>query len=92
MISSKVDLNESIKVVGKSLIKPTVSTNRRFTFFKKDFLIVESRDANNISFDKTLDLVNLLNRVDFPELVYPTRELQEFYFFFFYIFEYLYLK
>ena len=44
MISSKVDLNESIRVVGKSLIKPTVSTNKRFTFLK-DFLIVESRDA-----------------------------------------------
>ena len=28
-----------------------------------------------MSFDKTLDLVNLLNRVDFPELVYPTRAI-----------------
>ena len=28
-----------------------------------------------MSFDKTFDLVNLLNRVDFPEFVYPTRAI-----------------
>ena len=75
MISSSVDLKESTNVVGKSLINPTVSTNKRFIFLKKDFLIVESSEANNISLDKTFDLVNLLNSVDLPEFVYPTRAM-----------------
>ena len=82
MISSSVDLKESTNVVGKSLINPTVSTNKRFIFLKKDFLIVESSEANNISLDKTFDLVNLLNSVDLPEFVYPTRAMTGSLFFF----------
>ena len=66
----------------KSLIKPTVSTNKRFTFFKNDFLIVESREAKSISFESTFDLVSLLNKVDLPELVYPTRAITGTLFFF----------
>ena len=31
--------------------------------------MVESKEANNISFDKTLDLVIKLNNVDLPEFV-----------------------
>ena len=83
MISSNVDLKESTNVVGKSLINPTVSTNKRFIFLKKDFLIVESNEANNISLDKTFELVNLLKSVDLPELVYPTRATTGTLFFFF---------
>ena len=40
MISSSVDLKESTNVVGKSLINPTVSTNKRFIFLKKISLLL----------------------------------------------------
>ena len=35
--------------------------------------IVGSKVANGIFFTNTLELVNLLNKVDFPALVYPIR-------------------
>ena len=81
--SSRVALKDSISCVGKSEINPTVSENKigpwsGFVFF----LVTESSVAKSLSSAISELLVNLLNKVVFPALVYPTRATNLFLLFF----------
>ena len=67
--SSNVALKASISCVGILEIKPTVSIIVAFFEFKNILLILVSRVAKSSSLAYSFFFVNLLNNVDFPELV-----------------------
>ena len=77
MISSKVDLNALINVVGKLSIKPTVSVNKKEGYFVISIYLVEvskvakRRSSCNtfFSLDFLSASIKVFNRVDFPALV-----------------------
>ena len=72
VISSKVALNDDIRSLGKSLINPTVSVKRISKSFERyAFLVVGFKVEKGLVLSVTCDLVNLLNKVDFPAHVYP---------------------
>ena len=78
-ISSSVDLNESIKWVGRFEIKPTVSVNKKGQWPSTLIsLVVVSKVANNRSSSKVKSflqllviLINWFIKVDLPAFVYP---------------------
>ena len=60
--------------MGSFLINPTVSLNKKGKFPITTFLTVVSSVAKSLFSAKTLVLAIEFIRVDFPTLVYPTKD------------------
>ena len=71
--SSRVDLNDSIRLCGSLRIKPTVSESRKGRLSTITLRTVVSSVANSLFSASTFDLPMRFIIVDFPALVYPTR-------------------
>ena len=76
MVSSSVEWNASMSEIGRRSMKPTVSVRRNLRFENSTIRVVVESVVNSDLSTRTVSVVNELNRVLLPALVYPASEIE----------------